>query len=139
MPDTGTVAEENVELVQRLLLAYQRADFQTALALVDPAARIYPRSEEPGVNEVYVGHEGLFEFLGNWLGQGDDYEAEPISFQEAPADQVLVVMAERGHMKRSKITLDQEFTHSFAVRDDRVTEWRMYDSQEQAQQALGMN
>ena len=47
-------------------------------------------------------------------------------------------MAERGHLKQSGITLDQEFTHSFTVEDGSVTEWRMYDSHEQGRQAVGL-
>ena len=131
--------EENVQLVRRLLLAYQHGDFPTALGLLDAGVRVYPRSEEPGVGEVYTGHDGLFEYLGNWLSQWDDYETEPISFREAPGDRVMAVLGERGHMKRSGITLDQEFTHSFTVKDGRVTEWRMYDSNEQALEALGLS
>ena len=78
------------------------SDFPTALALLDPGVRVYPRSEEPGAKEVYAGHEGLFEYLGNWLGQWDDYEVEPTSFQNAPGDRVLVEMAERGHLKSTE-------------------------------------
>ena len=133
------MAERNIELVRRLLLAYQRADFPTALGILDPGIQVYPRSEEPGANEVYVGHDGVFEYLGNWLGQWDDYETEPITFEDAPGDQVLVVVAERGHMKQSGITLDQEFTHSFRVEGGMVTEWRMYDSHEQGREAVGLD
>jgi ketosteroid isomerase-like protein len=138
MADTARMPEQNAELVKRLLLAYQHADFPTALALLDPGVRVYPRSEEPAVNEVYAGHDGLFEYLGNWLGQWDDYETEPISFQDAPGNRVMVVMAERGHLKQSGITLDQEFSHSYTVSDGKVTEWRMYDSYEQALEELGL-
>ncbi len=131
--------ESNVELVKRLLLAFQQSDFPTALGLLDPGVRVYPRSEEPGAKEVYDGHDGLFEYLGNWLGQWDDYETEPISFQEADANRVLVEMAERGHLKRTGITLDESFSHSFTLDGESVIEWHMYDSREQALEALGLS
>jgi ketosteroid isomerase-like protein len=132
MPDS------NIDLVKRLLLAYQQGDFPTALGILDPEVRIYPRSEEPGAKEVYTGHDGLLEYLGNWLGQWDDYETEPVSFQEAGRSKVLVEMAERGHLKRTGITLDESFSHSFTLEGRTVTEWRMYDSREQALEALGL-
>jgi ketosteroid isomerase-like protein len=128
----------NLELVRRLIIAFTRADFPTALELLDARVRVYPRSEEPGVDEVYEGHDGMLEYLGNWYSQWDDYEAEPVSFREASGNRVLVEMAERGHMKRTGITLDQQFSHTFTVVADRVTEWRMYDSREQALDALGL-
>jgi hypothetical protein len=99
MTDTGPVPESNGELVKRLPLAYRQSDFPTTLGLLDPGIRVYPRSEEPGANYVYAGHDGLFEYLGNWLGQWDDYETEVISFQDAEANTVLVEMAERGHRR----------------------------------------
>jgi len=136
--DTGAVPEGNVDVVKQLMLAYQRADFPTALGILDPEVRVYPRSEEPGVDDVYVGHDGVFQYLGNWLGQWDEYETDPVSFEDAPDDQVLVVMTERGHMKQSEITLNQEFTHSFKVKGGTVTEWRMYDSNEQGRDAVGL-
>ena len=139
MADTEPMPQENTALVKRALLAYRQADFPTALAILDPEICIYPRSEEPGVAEVYTGHDGLFEYLGNWLGQWDEYETEPTSYREAPEDRVLVVMAERGHMKRTGITVDADFTHSFTVAAGKVTEWRMYDSHAQALDALGLD
>jgi ketosteroid isomerase-like protein len=135
---SASMPSENAKVIERLLLAFTGGDLPTVLDLVNPAARLYPRSEEPGVKEVYEGHEGLFEYLGNWYSQWDDYEVEPISFRDAPEDRVLVVMAERGHLKRTGITVDQEFSHSFTITSGKVIEWRMYDSHEQALEMLGL-
>ncbi len=133
------MAEEDLEVVKRLMLAIRRSDLQSVLGIVDPHVLVHPRSEEPGVKEVYEGHEGAFEYLGNWYSQWDDYEIEPREYREASGGRVLVVMAERGHLKRTGITLDEDFWHSFTVRDGRVTEWHMYDSREQALEALGLS
>ena len=136
---SAAVASENEQLVRRLILASETSDLQTVLGLVDEKARMYPRSEEPGVKEVYEGHEGMFEYLGNWYSQWDEYKSEAASVEDAPDDQVLVVMRERGHLKQTGITVDQEFSHSFRVKGGKVVEWRMYDSDEQAREHLGMN
>ena len=135
------MASQNTELVRQVLAAATGAsdDFAAGLALIDAEIQVYPRSEEPGVEPVYSGHQEMFEYFGNWFSQWDEYEAKPISFEDAPEDRVLVVMAERGHLKQSGITLDQEFTHSFTVRDGKVIEWRMYDSNEQGRETLGLD
>jgi ketosteroid isomerase-like protein len=133
------VPSENEEIVRRMLLAFNRGDLPTALDLVDPAVRVFPRSEEPGVKEVYTGHDGALEYLGNWYSQWDDYETEPISFQEASGNRVLVVMAERGHLKKTGITVDEPFDHAFTVINGKITEWRMFDSHEQALEELGLS
>ena len=132
------MAEEDVEVVRRLLLAYSRGDFPTMLDLIHAEIRVHPRPEEPGVEDVYEGHDGLFAYAGNWMSQWDDYEIEPVSFRPVAASRVLVEMAERGHLKRTGITIDERFSHSFTVVGGKVTEWRMYDSHEQALETLGL-
>jgi ketosteroid isomerase-like protein len=135
---SAPVSSENTDLVQRLVVAYTANDLETALTILDPNVRVYPRPDEPGTAEVYEGHEGLFAYLENWMGQWDEYESDPVSFRDAPEDRVMVVMSERGHLKRTGITVNEDFTHSFTVAGDRVTEWRMYDSHAQALEALGL-
>ena len=132
------MAGEELELVKRLMLAIRRSDLQSVLGLIDPHVLVYPRSEEPGVRDVYEGHEGAFEYLGNWYSQWDEYEAEPRSYREASGGRILVTLAEHGHLKRTGITVDEDFDHSFTVKDGMVTEWRMYDSHQQALEALGL-
>jgi ketosteroid isomerase-like protein len=131
--------EQELEVVKRLLLAVERSDLQSVLGLVDPHVLVFPRSEEPDVKEVYEGHEGAFEYLGNWYSQWDDYESEPRDYREASGGRILVTMAERGHLKQTGITLDEDFWHSFTVRDGKIAEWRMYDSYDQALEALGLS
>jgi ketosteroid isomerase-like protein len=136
--DTWRVSQENVELVKRLAEAFLGNDFETSLSLMDPEIHVYPRPEEPGVDDVYRGHDGMFEWATNWYSQWDEYDAEPVSYRDAPGDQVLVVFRERGRMDRAGIEVEEEFSHSFTVRDGRVVEWRQYDSYEQAIESLGL-
>jgi len=105
---------------------------------MDPAVRVYPRSEEPGVRAVYDGWDGVMEYMVNWYSQWEDYEVEPLEFLDA-GDQVLVVMQERGRMDREGLNVTQEFSHSFKLREGLVVEWRMYDPHEQALEAVGLS
>jgi ketosteroid isomerase-like protein len=132
------MGSDNLDVVKRELLAYLGGDYEGWLAGIDPGIRVYPRPEEPGADEVYVGHDAMFEYMGNWLGQWDEYSVEPVSYSDAPGGRVLVVMMERGHMERSGIRLEEEFSHSFSVEGGMVTEWRMYDSHAQALEHLGV-
>jgi ketosteroid isomerase-like protein len=108
------------------------------LRAMDPEVRLYPRSEEPGVRAVYEGWDGVMEYMTNWYSQWEDYEVEPVEFIDA-GDEVLVVLRERGRMERQEIELEQEFSHSFRLRNGLVTEWRMYDSHQQALEAVGLS
>ena len=132
------MSRENVEVVMRVAAAFSDGDFETSFALLDPEVRLYPRSEEPGVEDVYHGHEGIFEWAVNWYSQWDEYEVEPVKLQDAPEEQVLVVFQERGCMEQMGITVEQEFSHSFIVRDGKIVEWRQYDSHQEALEAVGL-
>jgi ketosteroid isomerase-like protein len=105
---------------------------------MDPEVRMYPRSEEPGVRTVYEGWDGVMEYLVNWYSQWEDYVVEPVKFLDA-GDQVLVVLRERGRMERQDIEIEQEFSHSFRLREGRILEWRHYDSHRQALEAVGLS
>jgi ketosteroid isomerase-like protein len=132
------MSRENVELLQAVAAEVAEGDAMAWLRLMTDDVRVFPRPEEPGVKEVYEGLDELMEYALNWYAQWEDYELVPVRFFDA-GDQVLVVMLEHGRMARDGIRIEQEFSHSFTMRDGRIVEWRMYDSHEQALEALGLS
>jgi ketosteroid isomerase-like protein len=131
------MSEENVELLRGVFEATAKGDAGAWLRAMDPRVRLYPRSEEPGVRGLYEGWDGVMEYMVNWYSQWDDYEAEPVEFVDA-GDDVLVVIRERGRMGQSEIEIEEKFSHSFKLEAGRIVEWRHYDSNEQALEALGL-
>jgi ketosteroid isomerase-like protein len=131
------MSRENVETLRAVAGSAADGDATAWLRAMDPGVRMYPRSEEPGVRSVYEGWEGVMEYMTNWYSQWEEYEVEPVKFLDA-GDQVLVVLRERGRMERDGIELEQEFSHSFKLRDGRIVEWRHYDSHQQALEAVGL-
>jgi ketosteroid isomerase-like protein len=132
------MSQENVEIVRRGMEAFNQNDFEGWFAIASTEIKLYPRPEEPGVLTVYEGWDGVMEYLVNWYSQWEDYEGEPVEFLDA-GDQVLVVMRERGRLERDRLEVEQEFSHSFKLREGSVVEWRMYDSHEQALEAVGVS
>ncbi|HKF79940.1 MAG TPA: nuclear transport factor 2 family protein [Thermoleophilaceae bacterium] len=132
------MSQADVETLRALATTVAEGDATAWLRAMDPAVRVYPRSEEPGVRAVYDGWDGVMEYMVNWYSQWEDYEVEPLEFLDA-GDQVLVVIQERGRMDREGLNVTQEFSHSFKLREGLVVEWRMYDSHEQALEAVGLS
>jgi ketosteroid isomerase-like protein len=132
------MSQENVEIVRQGMEAFNQNDFEGWFAIASTEIKLYPRPEEPGVLTVYEGWDGVMEYLVNWYSQWEDYEGEPVEFLDA-GDQVLVVMRERGRLERDRLEVEQEFSHSFKLREGSVVEWRMYDSHEQALEAVGLS
>ena len=123
--------------VVRQMLEASKNDPVAALAFIDEGLRLYPRPAELGVKDVYKGLEGLEAYFGHWFSQWDEYTSEPIKFVDA-GDSVLVVIHETGTNLRMAMELEEDFSHSFVVRDGKIVEWRMYDSYDQAREALGL-
>jgi ketosteroid isomerase-like protein len=133
--DTALVSQENVEIIRRL---FENADdvgawFQAAA----PDIAVYPRPEEPDAASEYHGLDGAMEYLINWFGQWDEYESEPIEILDA-GTHVLVITREHGFLKRTGLKLEEDFSHSFVLREGKVVEWRMYDSLAEARAAVGL-
>jgi ketosteroid isomerase-like protein len=57
---------------------------------------------------------------------------------EDVGDHVLAVVRERGRLEGSGLEVEEDFSHSFALRNGKVAEWRMYDSHAEARAALGL-
>ena len=122
-------------MVESVLQAFAAGDPAPALDLLAADFSLFPRPLEPGVRQEYHGINGLMAYLGNWFGQWDVYEIEPIRSYETH-DTVLVVIRERGTLTKADLRVEEDFAHSFTFRGDEVVEWRMYDSLEQAAASL---
>jgi len=77
------------------------------------------------------------DYAVNWYSQWDEYTAQPIEIIDV-GEQVLVRARERGYVERTGVEVLEDFSHSFLIRDGKVVEWRMYDSHEDALEAVGL-
>jgi ketosteroid isomerase-like protein len=132
------MSQENVQTLRRLFEAASDGDVGVWFQGADPDIRVYPRPDEPDAADEYRGLDGLMEYLMNWYGQWDVYESEPLEMIDA-GEHVLVVARERGRVERTGMEIVEDFTHSFVLRDGKVTEWRMYDSHAEALEAVGLS
>jgi ketosteroid isomerase-like protein len=131
------MSQENVEVVRGAFQALADGDVSIWFRLADPDIRVRPRPAEPDAAEEYRGLDGLMEYAINWYSQWDEYESEPIELLDA-GEQVVVRARERGFVERTGVEVLEDFSHSFRFRDGKVVEWRMYDSHEQALEAVGL-
>ena len=128
----------DVQVVRAAFDEVAEGDVMAILRAMAPDVRVHPRPEEPGVGDVYEGWQGAMDYAMNWYGQWEEYEAEPLEYIDA-GHAVLVVLRERGRMKRDGVEVVQDFSHSFRLEGGRIVEWRMYDTHAQARAALGLS
>ena len=121
-------AEENKRVVQSLFEAFGRGDIPGVLGLVSEDARW----DAPGPAAVPFygerrGHEGATEFFQQ-LGSNVDFEVFEVKELIAEGDSVVVTGRERGRVKSSGKTYEQDWVLLFKVRGGKVTHFHCYDN-----------
>jgi ketosteroid isomerase-like protein len=127
---------ENLNLVQAVFDAYFRGDEKGLFELVAADVLVMQFPEQIDVRE-YHGHEGLRHVMADWIGSWEDWSIEILGVREV-GELVLASARQRGRGVRSGIPMEAEATFVFTVRDGLVASWRMFSSEEQALDALGL-
>ena len=130
------MSQENVELVRRVIDAYNRRDFDALHALhhldieIDWSASLGP---EP---RVYRGHEEAADFYDNYLGTFERVELVPDRFIEA-GDSVVVPNA--AHLQgREGIQTVARSTLVYELRGGLVARICLYQQTADALEAVGL-
>ena len=134
------MSQENVEAVRRALDAYQRDDFDSWLATIDPAiewqAVAIDRVAE-GAEGVYRGHEGMRR-LWHFLRIEFDVEAESQELRDVGDDRVVFLGRFRIRGPSSGIVFESPVGYIFTVRDGKLVGAVDYLSHEEALKAVGL-
>src|SRR6202011_2434301 len=118
------MSQQNVEVVRRLVAAFQRAEPDQALGYLDPNVEFDARTRPDG--KVWHGPEGVRRALADWMDEWDAYEMEVERYVDAGADKVLLLWRERGRGRASGMPLEQEGAVVVTLRDGRVSHMRPF-------------
>ena len=119
---------DNEEVVRTVFECFGRGDVEGMLGVVaedvvwrmEGAAEVVPYAGERR------GHAGVVDFLQR-LGGNVEFESfEPREFI-AGGDKVVVLGGERGRVRATGKTFDNEWAIVFGVRDGKVTSFRCYE------------
>jgi ketosteroid isomerase-like protein len=132
------MAADDVAVIRQAFDAFAAGDLDAWHALTGDDFALYPRREEPGVKERYDGWDGMLEYLANWYSGWESYATEPERYIDC-GTYVIVDVREAGVAKQTGIRVEQNFAHAFAVREGKVTEWRMFGPVAEAMAALDVS
>jgi ketosteroid isomerase-like protein len=131
------VSVENVEIVRRLIEAWDRGDYSAALASIDPAIEVNVayQSEFDGT---YRGHAGLTELMGVFW---TEFEGPSIEIEEAmPAgDDVVLRVRFSGRGKRSGIDVEAPAWHTWSLREGKAVRWQLFRTKQDALGVAGLS
>jgi ketosteroid isomerase-like protein len=130
------MSQENVEIVDRLVEAWNRGDLEAILALFDPDCDVIFRRDvpEPGP---FHGHAELREWAEGFLAAWESHRAEVVELMEAE-DTVVAMLHLVGRGSGSGIEMDETDAHAFGFRDGKITRWQNFSERSEALEAVGL-
>jgi ketosteroid isomerase-like protein len=130
------MSQENVEIAQRNIEAFNRRDLRTWLATFHPDAEIdWSRSRAPHKG-VYRGQDGLRAFWDVWL-TFDWGEIETYDVTEAGSE--VVVPNTTCFRGREGIEVVATCAFVFTVENGQITRQRMFQAEDEALEAAGLS
>jgi ketosteroid isomerase-like protein len=131
------MVEERVEVVRKMLDAFNRDDVDAVIACFDERCEIIEPFEMPdrpvrGFN----GHEGIREWMANLRGTATA-EFEPRTFTEAD-DLWLCELTSRGLGHASGVRVEWTTFAIIRLRDKKIEQVRVFLDRHQARKAAGL-
>ena len=126
------MSQENVEIVRGVYEAYLRDDADAAFAAIDPDVEWDSRHHPDG--RVYRGHDGVREFLRNWLDLWESTSSRPEKFVDA-GDRVVVLTVET--TKAGGLEVTEHHAEIYTLRDGKIVHWCAFVNPADALRAVG--
>jgi ketosteroid isomerase-like protein len=131
---------ENVEIIRCLYDAWMARDFETVFATYDPDIKLNPDPESwwVGVEDDYVGHEGVTRYMRSVYEAFADYRPEVEQIIDAGDGRVLTLAIEHGTGRGSGAAVQSSKTaHLWTLRDGKAVQLDLFLDRERAFEAVG--
>lgn len=125
------MSHANIEIVGRLIDAWNQRDLQAALEAMHPHCEVRPVE----ARETLRGHDGVATAFRDWFEAFEEFTIEPENFI-AHGDRVLVPMRQRARGKGSGLEIEERFYQVFTLREGKVFRFEEYSEQADALEAL---
>jgi ketosteroid isomerase-like protein len=136
------MSHANVAVVRRIYDAWLERDYETVLAQYDPQIRLNPDPEASwvGINEDYIGHEGVKRYLSAVYEAFEDYRPEIEQIIDVGEDRVLTLAVEHGRGRGSGAEVQAAQTaHLWTLRDGKAVRLDLFLDRERALEATGLS
>jgi len=117
--------DENVELVQRGVDAYNRGDMQQVVEVFDPEVEVYT---SPGLINAgtYRGHEGFLTWLTNWDEAWEEFRIEIEGIESVGDHHVIVDVLQRARGVGSGAEVEMRLVQLYEIRTGKVSRFHLY-------------
>jgi ketosteroid isomerase-like protein len=130
------MSQENVEIVRRLVEAWNEGNVDTFLSFFDHDCEVIfsPEVPEPGP---FRGHAELRQWAQGFLAAWQSHQAEVIETQAA-RDMVVVSLHLVGRGGGSGVEMEETDAHLLTFRNGRIVHWHNFVDYSEALEAAGI-
>ena len=130
------MSEENVELVQQMVSAWNRGDYDVARDLFDPDVEVEVAQGDV-IDGRYFGHAGLAKLMRFWESFSSFHSDIEKSFPAG--DAVVALLHHHGTGKSSGIEVETRNWHVFTFRNGKIVRSGHFSTEAQALEAAGLS
>ena len=130
------MSRENIEVVRNWLEAWNRGELDQMLSLFHPEVEWRPSGAFPGLDPVYMGHDGFRRFWREFMDPWESFRIKPGEERDC-GEQVLTLgsFEARG---RDGLKAPRPTAGVWTFRDGRVIVVQVYADHAQALEAVGL-
>jgi ketosteroid isomerase-like protein len=136
------MSQENVEVVRRIYDAWIAGDYETVVSAYDSEIRLNPDPEASwvGMDENYLGPEGVRRYLRAVYEAFEDYRPEIEQIIDVGQDRVLTLAVEHGRGRGSGAQVQAARTaHLWTLRDGKAVQIDLFLDRKRALEAVGLS
>lgn len=131
---SARMSRRHVEIVTRVVDAWNRGDLNSWLELFDEYVVWVPVSDHPDPEPLH-GQEGVLSFAEQWMEPWDYYDMDTLELTES-GDEV-VWTARHAARKEDGLEMDVQMTAVFAFAHGKIVQIRWFWDRDDAMTALG--
>jgi ketosteroid isomerase-like protein len=135
------MVEDNVGIIRRMYHAWSTRDYDTVFGTFDPDVRLSPDPEASwvGIDETYVGHDGVRRYMRAVYEAFSDYRPEVEQIIDAGEGRVLTLAIEHGRGRDSGAEVQSMKTaHLWTLRDGKAVQLDLFLDRGRALEAVGL-
>ena len=131
---------ENVEVVRRMVEAWQGDDFESWLATIDPTVEWHTVLERlvEGTESFYQGHKGMRRFWHSYRTEFEDFEFEAQELRHVGDDRVALLGRFRWRGPASGVPVESPAGLVITLRGGKIIRSIDYFSHDDALKAVGL-
>lgn len=131
------MSQDNVEIVRRLMTAWEAGDYDTAMSFYADDAIYEPGPKAIGAAQ-FTGRANVEGGFADWFRAFDSYWTETLRLIDA-GDDVVQLLREGGRGKASGVPVEAQPALVYTVRSGEIVRVRGFSAHQAALEAVGLS